>query len=61
VSVYSSALSGIELLALPPDSILFFHRINLSGGILLGGITAVFIPAIKAYRNSLQDGLTTQV
>jgi putative ABC transport system permease protein len=31
------------------------------GGILLGGITAGFIPAIKAYRNSLQDGLTIQV
>ena len=30
------------------------------GGILLGGITAGFIPAIKAYRNSLQDGLTIQ-
>ena len=26
------------------------------GSILLGGITAGFIPAIKAYRNSLQDG-----
>ena len=31
------------------------------GSILLGGITAGFIPAIKAYRNSLQDGLTIQV
>ncbi len=31
------------------------------GGILLGGITAGLIPAIKAYRNSLQDGLTIQV
>ena len=30
------------------------------GSILLGGITAGFIPAIKAYRNSLQDGLTIQ-
>jgi len=31
------------------------------GSIVLGGITAGFIPAIKAYRNSLQDGLTIQV
>ena len=31
------------------------------GSVLLGGITAGFIPAIKAYRNSLQDGLTIQV
>ena len=31
------------------------------GSILLGGIFAGFIPAIKAYRNSLQDGLTIQV
>ena len=31
------------------------------GSIHLGGITAGFIPAIKAYRNSLQDGLTIQV
>ena len=31
------------------------------GSILLGGITAGLIPAIKAYRNSLQDGLTIQV
>ncbi|QPJ62522.1 MAG: FtsX-like permease family protein [Candidatus Nitronauta litoralis] len=30
------------------------------GGILLGGIIAGLIPAIKAYRNSLQDGLTIQ-
>lgn len=31
------------------------------GGILLGGMVAGFIPAIKAYRNSLQDGLTIQI
>lgn len=31
------------------------------GGIFLGGIIAGFIPAIKAYRNSLQDGLSIQV
>ena len=31
------------------------------GCIFLGGITAGFFPAIKAYRNSLQDGLTIQV
>ena len=30
------------------------------GGILLGGIIAGLIPAIKAYRNTLQDGLTIQ-
>ena len=31
------------------------------GSIVLGGITAGFIPAIKAYRNSLQDGLSIQL
>ena len=44
-----------------PNQFLSSTELIYLGSILLGGITAGFIPAIKAYRNSLQDGLTIQV
>ena len=44
-----------------PIQPLSYTELIYLGSILLGGITAGFIPAIKAYRNSLQDGLTIQV
>ena len=54
-------LGSIGLTLIVMALLLGEDRIGEAGEKILTVLGAGFIPAIKAYRNSLQDGLTTQV